>query len=266
MFRSVGMMALAVVICFPMTFTAQRMVPAVTARPQMHEIEELPTEIMHGRYTDSYYYITIQRFIQVFQMKILGIPEEESLRAIHMVADAGEDTLWNGLLADREEILLVSSEDMAVQDGDIQENGEDSAEPEEGSYTNGRLEIFKAYYDNLNKVGHEDMGIMEPDGNFLVHAHNIYLQVAYDHGIYVGILFIIFGAGTLVQTAVYYRRHREDRACAALPFALLILFAVAGLTEWIFHPCSSIAFCLLLTLAPLLVDADRPVRTDHPGA
>ncbi|MCI9066165.1 MAG: hypothetical protein HFI53_09865, partial [Lachnospiraceae bacterium] len=45
-----------------------------------------------------------------------------------------------------------------------------------------------------------------------------------------------------------------DRACALFPLALLLLFAVAGLTEWIFHPCCPIAYCLLLTMGPLLVD------------
>lgn len=255
MFRSIGMMMLAAILCFPVTFTAQRMVPAVAARPELHEIEELPTEIVHGRYMDSFYYITIQRFIQVFQMKVLGVPEEKSLRAIYMVADAGEESLRNALFADAGEILLVSAEDTAA-------GAEDTPSDEEAqdSYTNGRLKIFRVYYNNLNKTGHEDMGIMEPDGNYIVHAHNIYLQAAYDHGIYVGAVFIVLGAGTLVQAAVYFYKRREDRDCAALPLALLILFAVAGLTEWIFHPCSSIAFCLLLTMAPLLVDRRRAAQ------
>lgn len=291
MFRSIGMMLVAALLCFPVTFTAQRMVPAVTAEPKMHEIEELPTEIMHGRYMDSFYYITIQRFIQVFQMKILGIPEEESLRAIYMVSDAGEeisqkpfmlpgppvDAVQGIGLLDTGEILLASSEDAAggvvdasdggdsadaledVQDGDgAQESGAEGEYPEEEeSYTNGRLEIFRLYYENLNKVGHDDMGIMEPNGNYNVHAHNIYLQVAYDHGIYVGAVFILLGAGTFVQAAVYFHKRKKDRECAALPLALLILFAVAGLTEWIFHPCSSIAYCLLLTMAPLLIDSHK---------
>lgn len=273
MLRSGAMMLLAAVVCFPTVFTAQRMVPAVIARPEMHEIEELPVEIVHGRDMDSYYYITIQRFIQVFQMKVLGIPEVESLRAIYMVADAGEECADGFVTADGEGILLASAGNagagirnmpadgrIAVEEGAIdivsaEMQAEDNEEPEEeDSYTNGRLEIFRLYYNNLNKIGHDDMGIMEPNGHYNVHAHNIYLQVAYDHGIYVGVIFILLGAGTLVQAAVYYHRRKEDRVCAALPLALLILFAVAGLTEWIFHPCSSIAFCLLLTMAPLLID------------
>ena len=272
MLRSIGMMLLAASLCFPVIFTAQRIVPAVVARPELHEIEEMPVEIVHGRDMDSYYYITIQRFIQVFQMKILGIPEENSLRAIYMVADAKEEVLDNPLFVRTSNILLASTEDTAAGAA-VEESAEDTAagvtaegiaavgedQEKEDSYTNGRLEIFRVYYSNLNKFGHDDMGIMEPDGNFLVHAHNSYLQVAYDHGIYVGAVFILLGIGTLIQAAVYFHRHKEDRVCAALPMAILILFAVAGLTEWIFHPCCPIACGLLLALAPLLIDSRKAV-------
>ena len=272
MLRSIGMMLLVASLCFPVIFTAQRIVPAVVARPELHEIEEMPVEIVHGRDMDSYYYITIQRFIQVFQMKILGIPEENSLRAIYMVADAKEEVLDNPLFVRTSDILLASTEDTAAGAA-VEESAEDTAagvtaeeiaavgedQEKEDSYTNGRLEIFRVYYSNLNKFGHDDMGIMEPDGNFLVHAHNSYLQVAYDHGIYVGAVFILLGIGTLIQAAVYFHRHKEDRVCAALPMAILILFAVAGLTEWIFHPCCPIACGLLLALAPLLIDSRKAV-------
>lgn len=248
MLQSIGMMIVSVAVCFPIVFTAQRIVPSVEARPILHEIEELPTEIVHGRVMDSNYYITIQRFVQVFQMKVLGIPEDQCVEAICIVREDGEPAYINSYFENGKELLLASEEDMAA-------SGEE--EQEDDSYTNGRMEIFELYYKNLNKTGHDDMGIMEPDGNFTVHAHNIYLQVAYDHGIYVGIVFILLGVGTLVQAAVYYHRRREDTVCAALPLALLILFAVAGMTEWIFHPCCPIAYCLLVTLAPLLVDMRR---------
>lgn len=254
MLQSTGMIILAAMLCFPITFTAQRIVPSVAARPILHEIEELPVEIMHGRYMDSRYYMTIQRFIQVFQIKILGIPEEESLKAVFIRSDAGEDAFQNTMLAKTEDILLASAEDVTV-DVSVDENLEYSEE--EDSYANGRMEIFRLYYNNLNKVGHDDMGIMEPNGNYNVHAHNIYLQVAYDHGIYVGIVFILLGIGTLVQSAVYYHKRKVDRVCAALPLAILVMFAVAGLTEWIFHPCNPTTFCLLTAMAPLLFDRHR---------
>lgn len=241
--RSVGLMAFAVLLCFPIVFTAQRTIPAVAADVSAHEIEEFPSELVHGRDLDSYYYITIERFIQAFQMKVLGLPEEKCLNAFLYFSRADGTTGYRSpYLELGSRILLASVEDMAA------------AEKEEESYTNGRMYIFKQYCDRLDRRGHDDMGIMEPDGNYLAHAHNIYLQVAYDHGIPVGAVFLLLGIGTLIQAAFYYRRHREDRECALFPLALLILFAVAGLTEWIFHPCCPIAFCLLLTMGPLLAD------------
>ena len=258
MLQSIGMIILAAVVCFPVTFTAQRIVPAVVARPILHEIENLPSEIVHGRYMDSHYYITIQRFIQIFQMKILGIPEEKCLQAVDMVSDADAAATKNKLFAGTEEILLASLKDMMVY---IETNNETEGTAEEESYANGRLEIFRLYFNNLNKVGHDEMWIMNPDGSYSGgHAHNSYLQVAYDHGIYVGIIFIIFEIGTLVQAAIYYHKHKEDRMCAAMPLAVSILFAVAGLAEWIFHPCNPTACCLLVVMMPLLFDRLRMHR------
>lgn len=243
--RGVGMMALAVIVGFPIVFTAQRAIPAVAADIRAHEIEDFPTELVHGRDMDSYYYITVERFIQTFQMKVLGIPEEKCLNAfLYFSRGNGESEYRSPYLENAGKRLLASAEDMAAAE-----------QAEEETYTNGRLYIFERYYERLNKNGHDDMGVMEPDGNYLAHAHNIYLQVAYDHGIFVGGVFLLLGIGTFVQACVYYRRHSRDRECALFPLALLILFAVAGLTEWIFHPCCPIACCLLLTMGPLLVDS-----------
>lgn len=245
--RGIGLMALSVIISLPVMFTAQRTVPAVAADIRAHEIEEFPSELVHGRDMDSYYYITVERFIQTFQMKVLGIPQEKCLNAFLFFSKVdGESEYRSPYLENGGRILLASAEDMAA-----------AAEAEEESFTNGRLYIFERYYERLNQTGHDDMGVMEPDGNYLAHAHNIYLQVAYDHGIFVGCVFLLLGIGTLLQAVLYYRRHKEDRECALFPLALLILFAVAGLTEWIFHPCCPIAYCLLLVMAPLLTDIEK---------
>lgn len=256
-----GMMAAAVLICFPAVFTAQRLIPAVAAQPETMEIEELPSEILHDRDLDSNYYMTVRRFLHVFQSKVFGIPEEECINQYKTVKDDRKSD--NGYYVDnsllREENL--TSDKMLVASSDF--SGSEISEQEEEqisdaeAYTNGRLDIFKLYYANLNREGHDEMYITLPDGNLIVHAHNIYLQTAYDFGVPVGIVFVLFGAVTLIQSAVYYKRRKNDRVCSALPLALLLLFAVAGLTEWIFHPCNPIAFCLLLTFAPLLSDMGR---------
>lgn len=267
LFLTVAMTAVAVVICFPVVFTAQRIVPAVAAQPETMEIEELPSEILHDRDLDSNYYMTVRRFLHVFQSKVLGIPEEECINQYKTVKDDGRSdngyyagTDLNNLITEKnlkDDKMLVASADFSGSEISEQEEQQES---DAEAYTNGRLDIFKLYYANLNREGHDEMGITLPDGNLVVHAHNIYLQTAYDHGVPVGLAFLFFGVATLIQSAVYYKKRKNDRVCSALPLALLILFAVAGLTEWIFHPCNPITFCLLLMLAPLLSDMGRSLE------
>ena len=245
LFRALVMMFAAVVICFTAAFSAQRIIPSITAQPETMEIEELPSEIMHGRDMDSEYYITVRRFIQLFENKILGIPEEKCIAVFH-------DAQAESIIDFSGEVLVaseaVSGTMLSEEESELQE--ENSAE----AYANGRIEIFRLYLQNLNMDGHDDMIVYWPDGTTPGHAHNIYLQVAYDHGIPVGIVFVIFGLCTLIQAVLYYKKRKEDRPCSILPLALLIAFAAAGLTEWIFHPCNPITLCLLSALAPLLTD------------
>lgn len=234
----------AVIVCFPAVFTLQRIIPAVVAKPEVFDIERVPDELRDERNMDSWEYMTIRRFIQVFEMKVIGIPEEKCVVPYVILYYGNSDI-------DR---MLVASA-APLSGAEFSAGEEMPPDTLLDSYANGRLDIFKMYIANLNMSGHDTMEIIMPDGvTKAVHAHNTYLQVAYDHGIPVGIAFIIFGVCTLIQAAVYYKRRKEDRACSLLPFALLFTFAGAGLTEWLFHPCNPLTFCLLLTLAPLLCD------------
>lgn len=237
------MLFITVVLCFPAVFTAQRIIPAIAAQPETMDIEELPSEIVHGRDMDSKYYISLRRFIQVFQMKVLGIPEDECIKSFDYAK------------ADIDKMLIAS----AQLSGAVIPNAEDyvSQEKDAEAYANGRLTIFKLYAENLNAAGHDKMEIILPSGEMIVHAHNVYLQVAHDHGIPVGIVFILFGICTFIQSLIYDKKRKNDRRCSIFTLAVLIAFAAAGLTEWIFHPCNPITFCLLLALAPLLFDVEK---------
>lgn len=244
-FKSLSVLAAslsaAVIICFPPVFTMQRIVPSVVAQPEMFAIEWIPEDI-DVRNTHSWYYMTIRRFVQVFEMKVLGISEDECIKPYRILYYGNNDKML--IASTNPSGAMVSDEmDEALEEGKME------------SYANGRLDIFKLYIANLNMTGHDDMEIILPDGTSgAVHAHNTYIQAAYDHGIPVGIAFILFGFCTLIQSVVYYKRRKDSRLCSLLPFALLLTFAAAGLTEWLFHPCNPITFCMLSALAPLLCD------------
>lgn len=327
----IGMMIVSVIWCFPMVFTGQRLLPAVCDNVFRYEIEEFPDAITRGNEWDSMYYITVERFAEVFNNKIFGIPEggstayersEEYQKYRAKRFNSKGEVVWEGSI---EELENGENQDSGAATGESAENtdnktqngealgesesieaagekhlniigtkteeeraAEDAAavqreqealssgseetadaEPEEEliddtsvyekteEYANGRMDIFRSYMEQLNLTGHDEMGALLPDGSTAVHAHNIYLQVAYDHGLIVGILFVIVGAASFIQGCIYYKRRKNQVACAALPAVVIVAFAMAGLVEWIFHLCHPAGFVLMLVLAPLLFDMSK---------
>ncbi|MCM1262404.1 MAG: hypothetical protein NC313_06750 [Butyrivibrio sp.] len=233
----------AVIACFPAVFTLQRIVPSVVAQPEKFDIEWLPADIIDVRKMDGQYYMTIRGFIRLFEMKVLGIPEEDCIESI--ITSKNDNDVDKMLLASVNSIgaMLPSETEEETQEEKLQ------------TYSNGRLDLFKLYISHLNMAGHDDMELRSEDGSVgNVHAHNIYIQVAYDHGIPVGIIFILFILYTFIQSAVYYNKRKEDRMCSLLPLTVVIVFAVAGLTEWVFHPCNPLTLGLMLALTPLICD------------
>ena len=126
-------------------------------------------------------------------------------------------------------------------------------------YSNGRMTIFRSYLEQLNVDGHDTMGAVLPDGEIAVHAHDIYLQVAFDHGMGVGILFLLFGAATLLRAVFYYRKNKA-KPYAAFPLLMTISFAVAGTVEWIFHLSNPCTLVLMMVIAPLLYKDNAKVE------
>ncbi|MBQ9438472.1 MAG: hypothetical protein IJU50_09065 [Lachnospiraceae bacterium] len=128
-------------------------------------------------------------------------------------------------------------------------------------FANGRFSIFKAYLSQLNWTGHEEMGAVLPDGSLAVHAHNIFLQISFDHGILTGLLFLVFSILTLLETLLYaFRSFRlcketgEEGKLCFLPFALSVAFYTTGMAEWISHMCNPLAAAFLLALLPVMLD------------
>ena len=277
--RIAGLMVLSVVVCLPVTFTAQRTIPALYSDPYMYEIEDFTEDAKRGRKLDSVEFMRVGRFIDVFAEKIFNIPEgtfdiygeiaaynvehgvETSRISSGSKEEAGESYVQNSALGSEDALQSAESEDKLVASADYVPEPEGKLvasadyvpEPEENEdddYTNGRLDIFRSYIEQLNMTGHEEMGALLEDGSIATHAHNIYLQVAYDHGIPVGILFLLVGLATFVRACLYYVKKKESIAYAALPAVITVAVAVAGVVEWIFHISNPCGLALLLVITP----------------
>lgn len=276
--KNLGMMIMAVVVCLPITFTAQRNIPALVSKPFLYEIEYslyCPEDVMRGRRLASLNYMRVGRFIDVFAEKIFGIPEGtfdvygeiaelEEYRRTHgegSSADASGAEGGSGGLSDEGTGSPESAGAFSPENPEAEElvasldyvPGEVPQEAaEDKDYTNGRLDIFRSYIEQLNMTGHEEMGALLDSGEVATHAHNIYLQVAYDHGIPVGIVFVLVGIATFVSACLYYHKKKDKITYAALPAVITVAVAVAGLVEWVFHLSNPCGLLLMLAVTPLV--------------
>ena len=140
----------------------------------------------------------------------------------------------------------------------------------EADVTNGRLDIFRSYLEQLNDEGHEDMGAVLPDGSIAAHAHNIYLQVAYDHGKIIGIMFAIWCMLTCIRAFIVFMSHKDTYPGFGILLAVSVTFTVCGITEWISHPCNPVGMVMLLTsslliLPDIILFGEKPSKRSQAG-
>lgn len=259
--KCLGSILLWLCIMFPVVFTLTRIVPALTNEPVLADVELTGHHIAKGTPTDSELYMDIKRFYDVAIYKVLGINsagfsslelEEEELQ---------EDYHWKALCqqirktVDNDGVFVVNDEILLADgSGDVEETDALNA------MTNGRMDIFKAYIENWNLTGHEDMGVVAENGELLVHAHNVFLQIIHDHGLIAGIAFVLFGIFSFVTAMIRYVKGKNEDI--ALTIAILLAFAVSGMAEWNFHLCNPYGISVFAAVTPLLF-RNRDIKEDE---
>lgn len=229
--REVLCMAAAFVLCLPVTYSGVRLLPALYNDPYIYEVEDSAAAIHKDDPKDSNAYMSVSYFKYVMENKLLS--------------DASE-LFWEA------ETLLCAGDGLRVESETLVASTEDGVSDVD-EFSNGRIEIFKAYIENWNLTGHAEMGVTLPDGSTSVHAHNSYLQVIHDHGMLTGAVYVAFGVLSALMMFSHAQKNGEKEKYAVLPLAVFIGFAVAGLVEWLFHPCNPLGFSALIVLAPLFV-------------
>jgi hypothetical protein len=266
--RMAGWLVLSFLLCFPPVFYMQRTIPALVSNPRLFAIENFFQETTRGRELSSFQYARVGRFIEVFAEGVLGHPElatdiyRINQREEQLVVTA-DGTIMPG---DEAEVLGITGA-ITVKEKMAESNAEEATRVQssydryigydpQGSaaardYTSGRVDIFKQYIAGFNIIGHDNSGVTMPDGTSPYHAHNNYIQVAYDFGTLTGALFIIVGAIAFGRAAAYWRKKGGQSSCAAFPLLAIVAFAALGITEIAFHLSNPAGFVLLLLVVPL---------------
>ena len=249
---------LAVLLLFPAVFTLQRILPPMVGRPYFFVIDDADPHLRGAVNWDNRYLIGVERFCSVFLEKIAGIdtpayrhPEDR------WNYDENGDPIYESFNCDEAAAEEPASSGTPATAGVTSGGGNPAAseapEEEQGQIeqmANGRFTIWKSYLPALNLTGHAEMGVLLPDGEMAVHAHNVYLQTMYDHGIIAGAVFVLLLLLAVV-TGTVYGGMRGETATAYVPLALTLGFMVAGLTEWNYHLGNMMTTAMLFSWVPL---------------
>lgn len=128
-------------------------------------------------------------------------------------------------------------------------------------YSNGRLDIYKAYLKALDWKGHDSLSLLADNGELMIHAHNAYLQAAYDFGLGAGIYFILFCAFAGVRVILYYVSHIGERT-SMIPVMIVGAFGVCGVVERVFFPFIPLGFGFLFILT-LMTISDKKGKNEE---
>lgn len=242
-----GVLAVVCLVSFPMVFTAVRMVPAVVNDPVRYSLEfqERSFMVYKGDPVDSDKYMTVRRFFATLFGRFQASGQEK--------ADAG---FAEGLLR-REIGELAYAGDALAGLSARQFSGEHEGERESGGdndISNGRFEIFGDYIKAIGFRGHPGMGPEDENGNEHIHAHNSYLQVAYNFGLAAGIVFLVLCALTLRRSVRFALDYGNKYSVVLVPFVMVIIFGFVSLTEWAYHPCIPAGFSFILMQMVLMRD------------
>ena len=255
---SAALLAGITICAFPAVFSLQRIVPVIVGEPHLFETEWYEDEVLHGENWNSRYFIRIERFYSLFMNRVLGLPEKQFDYGfnVSLSPDSPEGEGEPGITSARERNAGLEGSlpvrpfrlpgtlvARASEPGGIDGGEED--------YSNGRTAIWRSYLKEMNLTGHEEMGVPLENGEIAVHAHNSFIQAAYDFGIPAGVLLLVFVALAMGASLIYYSKDSQDSTDALVPLAATAVFAASGLVEWVFHTCNPVTMFALICLAAL---------------
>lgn len=267
-------MLLILCLTFPVAFTGQRIISTVYGQPRRFEsLEPYDDRVLRNVDWNGTAFMNIEIFIRDFGDRIIGgeigskiyYGNEWNVPQGYRTAsgeNAGQDAILrqDGALEELAafgELPAGTLAKLTAEAADSEQAALEAGSIDTGDVSNGRLGLYLAYIRQLNWTGHGEMGVQLASGEIAVHAHNSFLQTAYDCGIPGGALLLLASLASLLASLRYARRTAvgtmQEGSCALLPFLLTVGFLMTGMVEWIFQFSNPYTIALMLALAPVLI-------------
>lgn len=230
-----AVMLLSLILSIPVVYTMTRCIPAAVNKPvYLSEAEDFDGAIREGEAPDSDNYMYFRALVRMWANR-LWVPEEFIQKYLEDKVSISEPF---SILAE------VASEELTGLPAKSETSGVNEM-------SNGRIAIFKDYLEHLNWSGHPEMG---RDGDYEMlsgHAHNSFIQNAFDFGIPAGILLLLLIL-IMIFDAVYRIWTGKERS--EKQFMQLLAgcaFLLVSLTEYVSNPCMPLCFSTLFMLVTM---------------
>lgn len=199
------------ILLFPVTFATVRWLPTIHPHPIWHEGEYREWRIHSWDPADAAQYTDLNEFLDQLLGRLGETLNISYANPFVLKVKAAESV--------ESEYELVEPVDIGFLDGAM----------------NGRLSIYKAYFEDMTwfgnpqSAGHYRIGT-EKDNFLCWHAQNLWIQIAYSYGIPAGILLV---ALTVVLLVFYGKQFKNnpDNIYSIMPLMICIMFFTFGLTE-----------------------------------
>lgn len=258
--KNTVLILVAIIIMFEPTYNLVRYVPAYTNSPVYFVMEEIEPKIQMDEAFDSEKYVEYEEML------------EGAFRRIPLLED-----IFTGIRGKVVNAILPVLKVHAAEG--VDENYEMMVPMEWRGYESSfpiltdpedavnsikiREAIYKFYWRNLNFKGHAmaEHGVWVSKTYNAPHAHNILLQITFDHGWIVGILFVVMILLTLFTVVKGTISHKQGAWYYRLFIVsgIVTVFMTFGMFEmcWIY---GQIVFTLLFVAFRLACHRDEPSK------
>lgn len=237
-----GILLLSLVLSISVIYTMTRCVPAIVDKPVYlnEDSENFDRAIRQGEAPDSDNYMYFRALVRLWANRFY-VPQDFIQKYLEDHVSADQQLCILAEVASGEMIGLTEP---PANDNMLSEGGSTDL----NEMSNGRIAIFREYLRHLTWKGHAQMGY---DGDYEMpsgHAHNSFIQNAFDFGIPAGVLFLLLIL-LMIFSAVYRIWTGKERS--EKQFMLFLAgcaFLLVSLTEYASNPCMPLCFVTLFML------------------
>lgn len=246
---------LSIAACILPTYWLIRYIPARVNEPIYYIADEwygLDKKVQKNDPIDSGKYIELGEAVDMMLDRYLWFMDNELIKTFDHIIRGTHKVLTLTLQVDAAELIET------VKIGDeIVEPGSDSSNPLVWTGKNGegfydvRIDIYRYFLNKLELIGDKNavQGVWITETFYASHCHNVFIQIAYDFGIIIGIVFIIIVLFDYFYVAINLNGNKKKSIsfCLFVLTEYITLFVFFGMLEidWLYGQFSFIIFFLL---------------------